>query len=143
MFKNDRNLYDLDFVNGDLKLTASLRNSVLLSLGIRLRDTSDGKAIVDPVNGGWFGHALEDKPIGSFIWKDVCGKLDQSVLDDLISKAKESLKWMIDDGVAASVEVAAKISSTLNNVVDFVISVVKPDSTNETFEFQANWEATV
>lgn len=142
MSKAANNLYDLDFSKGDLSLTASLLNSVLLSFGTWLRETSVGKAVIDPVMGGWFGNALESQPVGSFLWKNVSGKLDQANLDDAVSKAKEALKWMVDDGVADSVNVTAEISATAENTANFTVTLVKPDKSEETFEFQANWEAT-
>ena len=138
MVKKPNGMYDLDFGNGDLKLSNSLKNAVLLSLscwskGQDIHDVAD----LDPKIGGWWGNALETVEIGSEIWKLFRQKLNDQTANDAKSAAEKALKWMIDDGVAKEISVSALV---IGVVLGLLVKIVKPDGTNEEFRWQVNWE---
>lgn len=138
MVKKPNGMYDLDFGNGDLKLSNSLKNAVLLSLscwskGQDIHDVAD----LDPKIGGWWGNALETVEIGSDIWKLFRQKLNDQTANDAKSAAEKALKWMIDDGVAKEISVSALV---IGVVLGLLVKIVKPDGTNEEFRWQVNWE---
>ena len=138
LVKKPNGVYDLDFGNGDLKLSNSLKNAVLLSLscwskGQDIRDVAD----LDPKIGGWWGNALETVEIGSEIWKLFRQKLNDQTANDAKSAAEKALKWMIDDGVAKEISVSALV---IGVVLGLLVKIVKPDGTNEEFRWQVNWE---
>ena len=138
LVKKPNGMYDLDFGNGDLKLSNSLKNAVLLSLscwskGQDIHDVAD----LDPKIGGWWGNALETVEIGSDIWKLFRQKLNDQTANDAKSAAEKALKWMIDDGVAKEISVSALV---IGVVLGLLVKIVKPDGTNEEFRWQVNWE---
>lgn len=138
LVKKPNGMYDLDFGNGDLKLSNSLKNAVLLSLscwskGQDIHDVAD----LDPKIGGWWGNALETVEIGSEIWKLFRQKLNDQTANDAKSAAEKALKWMIDDGVAKEISVSALV---IGVVLGLLVKIVKPDGTNEEFRWQVNWE---
>ena len=138
LVKKPNGMYDLDFGNGDLKLSNSLKNAVLLSLscwskGQDIHDVAD----LDPKIGGWWGNALETVEIGSDIWKLFRQKLNDQTANDAKSAAEKALKWMIDDGVAKEISVSALV---IGGVLGLLVKIVKPDGTNEEFRWQVNWE---
>ena len=138
LVKKPNGMYDLDFDNGDLKLSNSLKNAVLLSLSCWSKDQDiHDVADLDPKIGGWWGNALETVEIGSEIWKLFRQKLNDQTANDAKSAAEKALKWMIDDGVAKEISVSALV---IGVVLGLLVKIVKPDGTNEEFRWQVNWE---
>jgi phage gp46-like protein len=133
--------FDLDFSGNDLHLTDSLKNAVLLSLGIWASGrVSDGNAVLEPQISGWWGSSLDDIELGSTIWKSFSDKVGEPVLDKIDAAVTQALKWMIDDGVAKDVVPDTSILS--KNSVEIVVKIVRPDSSEEEYKWQVNWEAT-
>lgn len=137
--KSENGRFDLDFSTGDLSLTDSLENAVLLSLACWARDDEiRDVAHIEPDLGGWWGNSLEDVEIGSQIWKLFKKKLNTPTAENAVAAAQKALKWMVDDGVAKETNVDAVIDGAL---LCLTVTVVKPDSTGEEFRWQINWEA--
>lgn len=138
LVKKQNGLYDLDFHNGDLILSKSLKNAVLLSLacwsrGEDVRDVANLK----PEIGGWWGNALETVEIGSEIWKLFRQKLNDATANNAKAAAEKALKWMVDDGVAKEIGVNSLV---VGKILALIVKIVKPDGTNEEFRWQVNWE---
>ena len=130
--------YDLDFSRGDLQLSDSLQNAVLLSLGCWSRDENIRDfANLNPEIGGWWGNSLDEVEIGSQIWKLFRQKLNSATAENAVEAAKKALKWMVDDGVAKEIDADAVVDGEW---LSLRVTVVKPDSTNEEFRWQVNWE---
>jgi phage gp46-like protein len=139
--KQENGRYDLDFSRGDLVLTDTLENSVLLSLVCWSRDESiRDVANLNPDIGGWWGNSLEDVEIGSQLWKLFKNKLNEPTATNAVSEAKKALKWMVDDGVAKQVDAEAVIDGKL---LVLKIYVVRPNSERDEFRWQINWEASI
>jgi phage gp46-like protein len=133
--------FDLDFSGNDLHLTDSLKNAVLLSLGIWSSGrVPDGNAVLEPQISGWWGSSLDDIELGSTIWKSFSDKVGEPVLDKIDAAVTQALKWMIDDGVAKDVVPDTSILS--KNSVEIVVKIIRPDSSEEEYKWQVNWEAT-
>jgi Mu-like prophage protein gp46 len=133
--------FDLDFSGNDLHLTDSLKNAVLLSLGIWASvRVPDGNAVLEPQISGWWGSSLDDIELGSTIWKSFSDKVGEPVLDKIDAAVTQALKWMIDDGVAKDVVPDTSILS--KNSVEIVVKIIRPDSSEEEYKWQVNWEAT-
>lgn len=133
--------FDLVFENGDLALSDSLAMSIVLSIECWCRsDEPDGSAVIDPSIGGWWADALNERPIGSKLWTLFRRKLDDVTISDAEKLVSDSLQWLIDDGVAKSVNVDAKIGNDRNTAV-FAVSVERPDGEKDEFKFYSNWEA--
>lgn len=139
IYRTANGLYDLDFNRGDLMLTDGLENAIIVSLACWARDTDISQAAnIIPTLGGWWGNSLEDVEIGSQIWKLFSRKLTDLTAEKGAAAASSALKWMVDDGVAKTVDVE---SSIVDNVLLFVIRIEKPNSSKHEFKWQINWEA--
>lgn len=134
--------FDLDIEGGDLVLSDSLQNAVLLSLAIWNRSEIDsGVAATENVQGGWWADALNELPLGSKLYTIFRDRLDESSLEKAKGLVKDALKWLLDDGVAKSVDVSATIAGKTS--AEFVIVIKKPDGNDEEFKWKTNWEASI
>lgn len=125
----------------DLQSDAGLKTAVLISL------FTDRRAAVDdvlPVPGeeqrGWWGSEYLSRPLGSRLWLLEREKQTQEVLNRAREYAKESLHWMIEDGVALGIDVQA--SFPVMGWLLLVVRIRKPAG-EEVFRFQRLWDATM
>lgn len=103
---------DIALERGDLVADESPRTAVVLSLLTDRRADADDEL---PDGGsdrrGWWADAWSEPPedlIGSRIWLLVREKQLPEVRRRAEAYAREALQWLIDDGIAESVEVAAE-----------------------------------
>lgn len=134
--------YDLDFDGHDLVLSESLGNSVVMSLMEFDREKKPKSAEIDTVFGGWWGNALESYNLGSKLWLSLREGITETSLRNACDAVKDALKWMLDDGVAKSVEATAKRNSSDPYLVEFTVTITKPDGSEEPYQWQVNWRAT-
>jgi phage gp46-like protein len=105
--RGDWQMQDAALAAGDDLITA-----VLISL-FTDRVAAPGDTIPDGTSDrrGWWGdirvNGVAD-PIGSRLWLLSRRKQDQKTLNDALTHAREALQWLITDGVAANVDVAAQ-----------------------------------
>lgn len=142
---------DLQFADdgADLLREEGLETAVFISLFTDRRAKDD-----DPLdhpndrNGkrGWWGDQVSsyrDDKIGSRLWLLARSNTTQKNLNRAEFYIKEALQWMIDDGVAVKIEVAAYrwtlASST--DVLGFSVRIYKKDGQKETFTFDDVWAA--
>lgn len=133
--------YDLDFDGHDLVLSDSLQNAVVMSLMEYDREAKPKSAEIGNVFGGWWGNALESYNIGSKVWLCLSKGISETAIRDACDAIRESLKWMLDDGVATSVEASGKRNVADYYRVDFSIEIKRPDGTVEPYQWQLNWRA--
>lgn len=106
--------FDLALQGGDLATDSGLRSAVLVSLFTDRRAEAD-----DPLPGapgdtdrrGWWADAwpaVDGDRIGSRLWLLARQKQTVDVLLRAQSYSEEALAWLIDDGVARSVQVEAQ-----------------------------------
>lgn len=130
---------DLVIENGDLKADNGFETAVLISLFtdgfVDLEDLPEGET--NP--RGWWGDAVSNvntDQIGSKLWLFDRSKIIENTESGLETFAKAALKWMIEDGIAATVSaVATRIDKTR---IDLSIEIVKP--TGESTPFQFIWD---
>lgn len=136
--KKTGNLYDLDFDGRDFVMSENLESSVILSLDIKaLEEDAMNSAVanVDKYSAGWWGNSFEETQIGSALW--TIKKNVKSAIDFAKENAKKALEWLVNDGVAASVETDARDEDGVC-VID--VTVEKPDGKTEEIVFQKKWE---
>ncbi|MFT9453960.1 phage GP46 family protein [Komagataeibacter saccharivorans] len=149
---------DWPIVSGDLALDNSLRSAVLVSLftdrvaptqpssddtavGIQSPSGPTGAATAD--RRGWWGDAFADLPIGSRLWQlrravKVGTRAIPREIEDICT---EALQWLVDDGVAASVDISAWWNPTVRTMAEFSITITEPgNSTPQVFKFSWAWE---
>jgi len=96
-------------VDGDLATDAGLMTATILSF------FTDRRALPEDVlpdgtsdRRGWWADAYNDRPYGSRLWLLHREKEQDEVLRRAKEYAEEALAWMVEDGVAAAVEVEAE-----------------------------------
>ncbi|GBQ38913.1 phage GP46 family protein [Komagataeibacter europaeus] len=149
---------DWPIVSSDLALDNPLKSAVMVSLftdrvapqqpssddtavGIQSPTGPTGAASAD--RRGWWGDAFADLPIGSRLWQlrravKVGTRAIPREIEDICS---EALQWLVDDGVATSVDVAAWWNPTVRTMAEFSITITEPgNSTPRVFKFSWAWE---
>lgn len=127
------------FLNNSL-LTADMNDSlsrvVIISLFTwRRADTGD---VYDGSNKyGWWGGdtypvELGDK-IGSKLWQLLRRKLTDDVIAEVEELSRDSLQWMIDDGICSNVDVSVE-RSEINRVNISVVLTVDGKQTSYKFK---------
>jgi phage gp46-like protein len=97
-----------------------LQTAVLISLFTDATASSDD--IIPDGTGdprGWWGDRAS--PIGSKIWLRLRAKRTPAVLDLVKNDIQQALQWMIDDGVAAQIDVVTEFQGTNRLAASVVI----------------------
>jgi len=126
---------------GDLQSDEGMRTAVALSL------LSDRRALPDdelPGGGtdrrGWWADALADRQddqFGSRLWLLGREKDLESVRDRAETYAREPLEWLLEDKVAADLEVTATTVS--NDTLHIRVVVIRGDGSRLAEQFQYVW----
>ena len=131
---------DIAIVNNDLLIDDGFDTAVYISLFTNMRDMDSD----NPDNRGYWGDALDLSsiavpPLGSLLWKYSRAVVTSDVINSIKTACSDALRWMIDDGIAGSVNVTA--SETGNNSYVFGISITRPDNTGTSYQYKLNWNA--
>ncbi|MCE8027551.1 phage GP46 family protein [Halomonas daqingensis] len=117
---------DLALLDGDLETDDGLRTAVALSLLCDRRAEPDD--IIPDGTGnrrGWWADAISDRDgdrWGSRLWLLDREKALPEVRSRAEAYAREALDWLLEDGVAAEVEVTAE---TLDREVLWLLVIIK------------------
>lgn len=126
------------FLNNSL-LTADMNDSlsravVISLLTWRRADTGD---VYDGSNKyGWWGDTYPVEPgdkIGSKLWQLLRRKLTDDVIAEVEEVSRDSLQWMIDDGICSNVDVSVE-RSEINRVNISVVLTVDGKQTSYKFK---------
>jgi phage gp46-like protein len=127
---------DGNFVSNEL-----LNTAVMISLFTHRRaDDDDVLPTSNPNRGGWWGDVyaeVDGDKIGSRLWTLSRSTLSQSTLNLAREYALESLQWMVDDGIAASVN--ASTFSPGQEILVIEVDITKP--TKPATRWTGIWEA--
>lgn len=95
-------------IPGDLQGGDDLETAVLISL-FSDRRAEESDVIPDGTSDrrGWWGDAGQTYPIGSRLWLLSRAKQTPQTLNSAQGYCTEALQWLLDDGVAANINVAA------------------------------------
>ncbi len=126
------------FLNNSLvtaDMNDSLSRTVVISLFTwRLADTGD---VYDGSNKyGWWGDTYPVEPgdkIGSKLWQLLRRKLTDDVIAEVEEVSRDSLQWMIDDGICSNVDVSVE-RSEINRVNISVVLTVDGKQTSYKFK---------
>ena len=144
LYRRSSGDFDLAFDEdkGDLLTSDSLENAVVISIGTYARERKLGKtANLKPVVGGWWGDALDEKgTLGGYLYEAFPGKLTDSTARSIENLVTEALTWMIEDGVAKSVNCNAEIAD--KDMINVAVTVERPDGESEGFAYEIKWMAT-
>lgn len=143
-----RTFYDSETRTGDLLLAspqletdAGLETAILISLFTdRRADSSDVLPDNTGDRRGWFGDGYAEVTgdrIGSHLWLLAREKQLPVVLQRARDYAREALGWLIEDGVARAVEVAATWLRPGVLVLD--VEIRRADAAPVRFRFESFW----
>lgn len=133
------NCFDINVKNGDLESDGGLQTAVTISLFTERRVTDEQLPELAESKKGWWGDMFPDidqDKIGSRLWTLEREKRTTETLRRYEDYSKEALKWLIDDGVASTISVAAAYDA--NGFLQGDIIILKPDGTET--RFQVNWD---
>ena len=135
--------------SGDLEGDAGLETAVIISL-LTDRRADDDDILPDPGNidrRGWWGDLLGSDPvddeIGSRLWVFTeRGKLTESLISDVKNVIEEALQWMIDDGIATTIEV--EVERVSNNIY-YLVKIYKTEGNPTTYsvKYDSNWQVQI
>jgi phage gp46-like protein len=141
--KHNGDFFDLALLGGDLESDAGLETATIVSLFTdRLADPGDELPDNTSDRRGWWGDAFAlaaGDLIGSKLWLLGRSKHLPAVADRAEDYAREALRWLIDDGIAAEVAVIAEWYSA--STLALGVEITRPDGTEMTFRFDNIWEA--
>ena len=132
---------DLVAVDGDLAIGRDLETAVIVSLFTDRRAEPD-----DPLpdgggdRRGYWGDGLTDQPLGSRLWLLAREKATRQTLLRAVEYAKEALAWLVADGVAERVEVAAEWQGSPPSRLALAATIYRPATAPARFRFAAVWQ---
>ncbi|WP_299733976.1 phage GP46 family protein [uncultured Endozoicomonas sp.] len=132
-------LFDLTLDGADLAPDTSLETAVLLSLFTdRRAEPGDVPAGEDPK--GWWGdsYAQSDDRIGSRLWLLKRSKLLPETAERARGYARESLQWLLDDGITSDVSVTAELHRP--DRLNLSVILRRPDGRQESYQYPDLWE---
>lgn len=132
---------DFAIVDDDLASDEGLQTAVLLSFALdRRAEDSDTLPTDDGDLRGWWGDQFSENPddkIGSRRWLLARSKLTPALLPTIEAYDRESLQWLIEDQVAASIGLEYEIEG---NRLDTSIIVRRGDGTEVSVRFDHIWD---
>lgn len=144
VWSNDAGAADLAMIDDDLASDTGMTTAVLLSLMLDRRARNDDvPPSGDPTDmRGWWADQFADVEgdlVGSRLW--LLERSKQSAETARLAKeyVLEALKWMIDDKVAASIDVA--IDNSTNGQMFIALTLQRPGRKAISFRFAHVWDA--
>ncbi|MCP1376052.1 phage GP46 family protein [Dyella lutea] len=130
---------DWSISGGALQSGDDITTAALISLFTdRQATASDPLPDASGDRRGWWGDLDEDVPIGSRLWILSRSKLTQQVALAAKGYMAEALQWLIDDGVAASVEVTTAIQG--RSQLAAVVVIKQSNGQLRTLQFNWAWD---
>ena len=147
-----RAVYDPDLLSADITLDGGLlATDEGLETAIIVSLFTDRRALADdelPAGAGdrrgWWGDALpsaEGDRIGSRLWLISREKIAADAVARAREYGEEALQWLIEDGIAAAVEVFAEVSAP--GTLGFLATIHRPGGDAVSFRYHSAWEGTV
>jgi|SRR5215472_1303020 len=143
LWDNLNTLGDWVLALGDLQTGQDLETACLVSLFTDKLATPD----FAPTDGtsdrrGWWADPYNDLPLGSNLWQLERAKKTRDTLGLARRYTADALQWLIDDGVAQSIEVDTQwlgnaVGSTFLGIL---VIITKPDSTMTRFTYAWAWD---
>jgi len=139
---------DLSIEGGSLVTDDGLRTAILISLFTDARALADDalpSADADP--RGWWGNAYPSiegdraAELGSRLWLLERAKTVANVPVKAREYAREALQWLIDDGIAASIDVTAERQRNGGTDVLALLVVLTRPGDRAAARFEFAWEA--
>jgi len=142
-FDGERMTGDLGVEAGRLALDDGLTTAIVVSLFTDRRARSDDAPPDGPQGDrrGWWGDlvaATEGDQIGSRLWLLAREKQLPSVVARAREYAAEALAWLVEDGIAAKIEVTAEV--VRRGVLGIGIVIHRPGGATESHRYSYVWD---
>jgi phage gp46-like protein len=140
-FACDQNpIADLRVVKGDLSGGNDLSTAIAISLfsDARAKPDDDIPDGTDP--RGFWADALDGVRWGSRLWLLERANNTQDVLLRAKTYCEEALKWLVDTGVAKSVNVLVEAIGNCKGVMGIGVIVCRPDGKNIKWRYRYAWD---
>lgn len=131
---------DISVKDGDAVQDGGLDTSILISLFTDSRvNEEERKKLQNPIlySGGWFGEVFEGMSLGNKAWLLNKSKITQNVLNQFQEQFTNSLKWLVEEGIADSVRVSV---SQFTDGIEINVKVFRAQSTDNEYKYFYNWE---
>lgn len=138
---------DLCVRDGDLALDDGLASLALMSLLTDARafaaDLEFGGLSRSDDPRGWWGDGLSTRPLGSRLWTLARVKTVEEARRRAGDFAAQALAWLVDDGIAASVEVTVTRKDGVGSGATLQIEaeIRRPEGGAEALRFDILWRA--
>lgn len=133
--------FDLTIKDGNLDTVEGFDTALQVSLFTDAR-ASSSQVVRSENRRGWIGNLVNiipDRQLGGLIWLIEQRRLIQDTLNEVVNFAKKSLDWLIEDGLAITVEVLGEIIPLRG--IQLTIKITAKDGVTETRFFRL-WEVT-
>lgn len=133
---------DVGLACADLAVGNDLSTAVLLSLFTDRRADEDDVLPDGTDSRGWWADAMDGQRIGSRLWLLERARSLPETFALAKEYAEEALQWLVDDGVAAKVLVAATgvRGTDCNNVLALQIDITQPDGKSLGWKYRYAWD---
>jgi len=140
---------DYDTALGDLLNDEGLETAIIISLFTDRRASDDD---ILPFDGdskrGWWGDLaapeIEGDQIGSKLWLITREKTTEQTIERARLYVQEALAWMVEDGVAASINVAVeRVKNNGNDRLEFVVEIKRAYGTLQAEKYSYQWDAQI
>ena len=134
---------DIAVADGELVLDHGLASLALASLLTDARATRE-QAPGEADLRGWFGDALSSVPWGGLLWTLDRSKTLPEILRLAADYARAALEWMIEDGIAARIDVRAERIDGAGDGATLVlaIDIHRPTGERVSLLYDRLWRAT-
>lgn len=130
----ENNCFDLQIDDSDLKADNGLETAVAISLFTDARVSDDDLPFLETEKRGWWGDMFPDvdlDKIGSRLWTLDRSKITTETLRRSEELAKESLNWMVEDGLADAITIESEYNDNKHLIIN--IEIARPDEDTEKF----------
>ncbi len=144
VFKYDKSTgeFDLSILNWDFETDDGLESAILISLFSEARvgvdELREGET---ELKGFWADQIVpsEERSTGSKLWLLDRGKATDEALEQARDYCIEALQWLVDDGIASSVDAEATYLARRRDTMQIEIQITRPDSSELNFKFDYVW----
>jgi phage gp46-like protein len=113
LLKGTDGIFDIPISGTEFESVSGVETAILVTVFTEARSDSD--TIPDAFNRrGWVGNLLtleEGYELGSLLWTLSQARLTQNTLNTASDTVKKALNWMIEDGIADTIEVDTVVVS--------------------------------
>ena len=141
-FLDDVKEWDLSLFRHDLQVVDGLKSAILISLFSDSRAEEDEIPEGETLRRGWWGDSINNdigNETGSKLWLLDREKTTDETLEAAEEYCRAALQWLLDDGIAESVEVQTSYTDKYTMLIE--IQITRPTGLPVDFKFNYVWDA--